>query len=54
MEQGDGVLLRLEESGVAALAGTLDFRAARRDDNVAGWASQLGRLRRATEGVSGR
>lgn len=51
VEQDGGVLLRLKESGFAALVGTTDFRAARRHDNVAAWARQLERLRRAAEGV---
>jgi uncharacterized protein YndB with AHSA1/START domain len=51
IEQDGGVLLRLRESGFATLAGTQDFRAARRDDNVAGWKAQLDRLRRVAEGA---
>jgi uncharacterized protein YndB with AHSA1/START domain len=49
LEQADGVTLRVVESGFARLAGTPDFRAARRRDNVAGWATQLARLRVAGE-----
>jgi uncharacterized protein YndB with AHSA1/START domain len=51
VEQDGGVLLRLTESGFAALAGTRAFRDARRADNVAGWAAQLERLRRIAEGA---
>lgn len=51
VEQEDGVLLRLRESGFAKLAGTRDFRAARRADNVAGWTTQFERLRHIAEAV---
>jgi uncharacterized protein YndB with AHSA1/START domain len=51
VEQDGGVLLRVKESGFATLAGAPAFRDARRDDNVAGWAAQLERLRRAAEGA---
>lgn len=51
IEQGEGVLVRLRESGFATMAGAADFRAARRAENVAGWATQLAHLRRAAEGV---
>jgi uncharacterized protein YndB with AHSA1/START domain len=54
VEREGGVLLRLRESGFAGLAGTRGFRTARRDDNVAGWAAQLGSLRRVAEGVPAR
>ena len=52
VEWEGGVLLRLRESGFASLSGGRDFRTAKRDDNVAGWAMQLERLRLAGEGVA--
>lgn len=51
-EQDDGVMLRVKESGFATLAGTVDFRNARREDNVQGWAAQLEALRKVAEGVT--
>jgi uncharacterized protein YndB with AHSA1/START domain len=54
VEQDGGVLLRLKESGFATLAGTQDFRNAKRSDNADGWVMQLDRLRRVAEGVSAR
>lgn len=50
-EQDGGVMLRVKESGFATLAGTRDFRDARREENVQGWAAQLEALREAAEGV---
>ena len=50
-EQDGGVMLRVRESGFASLAGTRDFRDARREDNVRGWAAQLESLRRIAEGA---
>lgn len=43
VERDGGVLLHLKESGFARLAGGQAFR----DDNLAGWAKQLERLRQA-------
>jgi len=51
VEQDGGVMLRVKESGFATQAGTQAFRDAKRDDNVAGWAAQLERLRRVAEGA---
>jgi len=48
-EDGDGVTVRLRESGFASLVGAADFRRQQRDDNVEGWAMQLDALRRAAE-----
>lgn len=52
VEQDSGVLLRLKESGFATWAAPEAFRAAERDNNVAGWAAQLERLRQVGEGTS--
>src|SRR5690606_26133223 len=51
-EQDGGVMLRVKESGFATLAGTRDFRDARREDNVEGWAAQLEALRVVAEGAA--
>lgn len=51
VEQDGGVLLRLKESGFAALAGGPAARDAARADNTAGWPGQLERLRLVSEGV---
>jgi uncharacterized protein YndB with AHSA1/START domain len=51
VEQDGGVMLQVTESGFATLPGSQEVRDARRDDNVAGWAVQLERLRRAAEGA---
>lgn len=51
-EQDGGVRLRVVERGFASLAGTAPFRIARRADNAAGWAMQLGRLRAAAEAAA--
>lgn len=50
-EQHDGVLLRVRESGFAAVTGTDDFRERNRSDNVEGWPGQLEKLSRIAEGV---
>ncbi|HET7092144.1 MAG TPA: hypothetical protein VFI22_01670, partial [Thermomicrobiales bacterium] len=47
IEHDGGVMVRVVESGFAALAGGRAFRAARRRDNVAGWERQMARLRDA-------
>ena len=51
VEHDGGVLLRLRESGFAALDGNDDFRVARWTDNTSGWTLQLDRLREASEKV---
>lgn len=51
VEQHDGVLVQVKESGFASLNGALDFRADQRENNVAGWELQLGRLRDVAEGA---
>lgn len=44
VELRGGVLLRLRESGFSKLEGGQDFRAARRADNIEGWAGLLEKL----------
>jgi uncharacterized protein YndB with AHSA1/START domain len=51
-EQDGGVVLRVTESGFAGLAGTVEFRRARRADNVGGWAAQLARLAAVAESTA--
>lgn len=51
-EQDGGVLLRVTESGFAALAASEEVRLARHADNLAGWAAQLALLRAAAERVA--
>lgn len=51
-ETEGGVVLRVTERGFAGLAGTVDFRAARRADNAAGWGAQLARFAAAAEGAA--
>ncbi|CAN5320532.1 hypothetical protein BH20ACT5_BH20ACT5_16430 [soil metagenome] len=48
-EQDGGTLLRVVESGFAALAMSAEERAATIEDNVDGWAQQLGFAKRDTE-----
>ncbi len=50
-EKDGGVVVRVVESGFAALRGTPGFRAARHEDNAAGWAMQMARLVAAAEGA---
>ncbi len=50
-EQNGGVLVRVKESGFAAVPGSDDFRRRNRDSNVEGWPQQLEKLRLAVEGV---
>jgi uncharacterized protein YndB with AHSA1/START domain len=52
-EQGGGVLLRVRESGFAALGGSPAEQDTQRADNIAGWTTQLGRLRQVAEGSAG-
>lgn len=54
VEQEGGVTVRLRESGFANLSGTQASRDAQRDDSVAGWATQLERLRSVAEGIQAR
>ena len=51
IEHDDGVLLRLTESGFAALDAPVDFLAAKHIDNEIGWDGQLARLQHAAESV---
>jgi len=54
IEQEDGVVVRLRESGFVNLPDTQASRDAQRDDNIAGWTQQLDRLRRVSEGAPAR
>jgi uncharacterized protein YndB with AHSA1/START domain len=47
VEQEDGVLVQVKESGFAGLLTTPEIRAARHADNARGWTSQLELLRQA-------
>jgi uncharacterized protein YndB with AHSA1/START domain len=47
VEQDDGVLVRVKESGFAGLLTTPEIRAVRHADNIRGWISQLEQLRQA-------
>jgi len=49
VEQGNGVLVRVKESGFASLLASPEIRTARHGDNVRGWVSQLELLRQASE-----
>ena len=49
IEQENGVLIRVKESGFADLLTSPEIREARRADNVRGWTSQLELLRQAGE-----
>lgn len=49
IEQENGVLVRVKESGFAGLLTSPEIRAARHADNVRGWTSQLALLRQACE-----
>lgn len=53
VERDGGVLVRLRESGFAAL-GERSFGPGSREDNIAGWAMQFERLRIAGEGALAR
>lgn len=50
-EQDGGVLVMLVESGFAALPGDVSTQEQRREENVEGWAMQLGRLQGVAEGA---
>ena len=49
VEQENGVLVRVKESGFAGLLTSPEIRAARHADNVRGWTNQLEHLRQACE-----
>lgn len=49
LEQENGVMVRVKESGFASLLTSPEVRAARHADNVRGWTSQLELLRQACE-----